>query len=51
MFDDAVMVAIAVVTLGKRKLQREEGRWLKLVSGFVVIFLGMLLLVAPERLF
>jgi glutaredoxin len=49
-FDDSVMVAIAVVTLGKHKLQQGEGRWLKLVSGVVVILLGLLLLLAPDRL-
>jgi glutaredoxin len=49
-FDDSVMVAIAVVTLGKHKLQQGEGRWLKLVSGIVVIVLGLLLLLEPDRL-
>jgi hypothetical protein len=50
-FDDAVMVTIAVVTLRKHKLQQGEGRWLKLVSGLVVITLGALLLFAPHWLF
>lgn len=50
-FDDAVMVTIAVVTLRKHKLQQGEGRWLKLVSGLVVIILGALLLFAPHWLF
>jgi len=49
--DDAVMVTIAVVTLRKHKLQQGEGRWLKLVSGLVVIILGALLLFAPHWLF
>jgi hypothetical protein len=49
--DDGVMVAIAVVTLRKHKLQQNEGRWLKLLSGVVVIILGALLLVAPDWLF
>lgn len=50
-FDDAVMVTIAVVTLRKHKLQQGEGRWLKLLSGLVVIILGALLLFAPHWLF
>jgi glutaredoxin len=49
--DDGIMVAIAVVTLNKRKLQQDEGRWLKLASGLVVIALGLLLLLAPQWLF
>ena len=49
--DDGVMVAIAVVTLRKHKLQQDEGRWLKLLSGVVVIMLGALLLFAPDWLF
>jgi uncharacterized membrane protein HdeD (DUF308 family) len=40
-----------VVTLRKHKLQQGEGRWLKLVSGLVVIILGALLLFAPHWLF
>lgn len=48
--DDAVMVTIAVVTLSHHKLQEREGRWLKLISGLVMLGLGVLLLIAPERL-
>jgi glutaredoxin len=50
MFDDALMVAVVVITLGKRKLQEHEGRWLKLVSGLVVLGLGLVLLLRPEWL-
>ncbi|HBP87476.1 MAG TPA: glutaredoxin domain-containing protein [Nitrospirales bacterium] len=49
--DDAVMVTIAVVTLSHRKLQEREGRWLKLISGLVMLGLGLLLLFAPTQLF
>lgn len=49
-FDDALMVAIAVFTMNKYKLQEKQGRWLKLVSGLVVLALGVLLLVAPGLL-
>jgi hypothetical protein len=50
MFDDAVMVSIVVTTLGKRKLQENEGRWLKLVSGLVILLLGIVLLLRPHWL-
>ena len=49
--DDAVMVTIAVLTLSHRKLQEREGRWLKLISGLVMLGLGIILLVAPQWLF
>ena len=49
--DDALVVAIAVWTLGGAKLRPQQGRWLKLVSGLTVLALGVLLLVAPEWLF
>jgi hypothetical protein len=48
--DDSLMVTIAVVTLGRRKLQEKEGRWLKLVSGVVMLGLGGILIVKPEWL-
>lgn len=49
-FDDGVMVTIAVVTLSRRRLQEREGRWLKLVSGVVMVGLGGLLLMKPDWL-
>lgn len=39
-----------VFTLGGRKLKESEGRVLKLLSGTMMLGLGLLLLVAPERL-
>jgi hypothetical protein len=50
MFDDAIMVTIAVVTLSNRKLQESEGRWLKLLSGCVISVLGAVMLFRPEWL-
>ena len=46
--DDGAMVAIAVVTLGHRRLQEREARWLKLLSGGFIIVLGSVLIIAPE---
>jgi Na+-translocating ferredoxin:NAD+ oxidoreductase RnfA subunit len=48
--DDTVMVAIAVATLGQRKLQEREGRWLKLLSAVAILVLGALLVFAPQLL-
>jgi glutaredoxin len=50
MLDDSIMVAIVIFTLGKRKLQENEGRWLKLASGLVILLLGVLLLLKPDWL-
>ena len=50
MLDDALMLAIAVVTLGRRKLEARAGRWLKLVSGCVMLGLGFALLFRPDWL-
>jgi glutaredoxin len=49
--DDGLMVAIAIVTLTRRRLQEGEGRWLKLVSGAVMAGLGVILLVKPDLLY
>lgn len=44
------MVTVAVITLGRHKLEEREGRWLKLTSGTVMIGLGMLLVMRPTML-
>ena len=48
MFDDAVMVTAVVATLSRFKLQETGGRWLKLVSGGVILLLGLVMLLRPE---
>jgi uncharacterized membrane protein HdeD (DUF308 family) len=47
MLDDMIMVGIAVVTLGHHKLQERGGRWLKLLSGAVMLLLALVLLFRP----
>jgi len=47
MFDDLVMVTIVVVTLDRLKLQERAGRWLKGLSGAVMLALGIVLLLRP----
>ena len=49
-FDDSLMVTIAVITLSRRKLQERAGQWLKLASGTVMAGLGLLLLLKPDWL-
>jgi len=48
--DDSLMLTVAVVTLSREKLQESGARGLKLLSGVVMLALGLILLVAPERL-
>jgi glutaredoxin len=48
--DDGLMLALAVVTLSRRKLQEQGGRWLKLASGSVMLGLGALLIGRPAWL-
>jgi glutaredoxin/cytochrome c biogenesis protein CcdA len=47
MLDDVLILAVGVVTLSRRRLQEREGRWLKLISGAVMVGLGAYLLFAP----
>ena len=50
MFDDALMVAGVTWTLSRLKLQETGGRWLKLMSGSVILLLGLTMLLKPEWL-
>jgi hypothetical protein len=45
-----VIVLVFTVTLGSRKLSEKEGRILKLISGMMMLGLGLLLLFAPDLL-
>jgi uncharacterized membrane protein HdeD (DUF308 family) len=47
MLDDLLVLTIGVVTLSQRRLQEKEGRWLKFLSGMVMVILGLYLLSAP----
>ncbi len=46
MLDDLLILAVGVVTLSQRRLQEKEGRMLKLLSGVVMLGLGVYLLLA-----
>lgn len=49
-FDDSVMVGTAVIALSNRKLTENAGRWLKLLSGVVMLLLGLILMFRPDLL-
>lgn len=48
--DDMLMVSIAVIALGNRRLSEHSGRWLKLLSGIVMLLLGGIMMLRPEWL-
>ena len=48
MFDDVIVLAIGVVTLSQHRLQEQEGKWLKLISGLVMTGLAIYLLAMPH---
>lgn len=48
--DDLLVLVIAVATLSRFKLQERGGRWLKLLSGAVMLSLGIVLFARPEWL-
>ena len=50
MLDDMLVLTIAIVTLSRTRLQERAGRWLKLLSGSVMIALGLMLIFKPELL-
>jgi hypothetical protein len=47
MLDDGLVLALATVTLRGSRLQERAGRWLKLVSGLIMVALGLVLLLRP----
>ncbi|MFA6902223.1 MAG: hypothetical protein WC236_03975 [Gallionellaceae bacterium] len=44
MLDDVIVLSIGVYTLSQCRLQEKEGRWLKLISGVVMVGPGVYLL-------
>ena len=50
MFDDSIMVIAFIITLSHRKMRKAEGRWLKLISGVVVLTLGLAMVFRPDWL-
>lgn len=50
MFDDSVMMIIAIITLSRERLQEKGGRAMKLLSGLAIFLLGLVFLFAPHWL-
>jgi hypothetical protein len=50
MLDDSIVLTIALFTLGRHKLQEEQGRWLKLLSGLALFLFGLVMLFKPQWL-
>lgn len=48
MLDDVIVLGLGVMSLSQRRLQEQEGRWLKLVSGVAMLALGLYLLAVPR---
>ena len=46
----AVIVSLFVLSMGRRKLSENEGRFLKLLSGSMMAGLGLVLMLAPDIL-
>jgi glutaredoxin len=44
LFDDVIILTIGIVTLSQWRLQEKEGRWLKLISGMVMVGLALYLI-------
>jgi uncharacterized membrane protein HdeD (DUF308 family) len=44
------IVTVFTMTMGARKLSESEGRVLKLISGFMMLGFGLVLLIAPNML-
>jgi len=50
MLDDVLVLTIGVITMSHYKLQEREGRWLKLISGIVMVGLSTVMIVKPDWL-
>ena len=50
MLDDVLVLAIGVITMSHYRLQEREGRWLKLISGIMMLGLSAVMIVKPDWL-
>jgi hypothetical protein len=50
MLDDFLVLIIGVITMSHYKLQEREGRWLKLISGIVMVGLSAVMILNPDWL-
>jgi len=50
MLDDVLVLAIGFITMSHYRLHEREGRWLKLISGIVMLGLSAVMIVKPDWL-
>jgi glutaredoxin len=50
MLDDVLVLALGVITMSHYRLQEREGRWLKLISGLVMVGLSAVMMMKPDWL-
>ena len=50
LIDELILFGAAVITMRARRLQADEGRALKILSGSLLVTLGVVMLVAPEAM-
>jgi len=50
MLDDVLVLTLGVITMSHYRLQEREGRWLKLISGTVMIGLSAVMIIKPDWL-
>ncbi len=48
--DDLLVFTIAVLTLSSKKLTEKQGKWMKFISGLMMLILGLLLIIKPQLL-
>jgi glutaredoxin len=50
MLDDILVLTLGVITMSHYRLQEREGRWLKLISGVVMVGLSSVMIIKPDWL-
>jgi uncharacterized membrane protein HdeD (DUF308 family) len=50
MLDDTIIVIIAIATLSSKKVTQDYGKFLKLISGILMLVLGLILILRPQLL-
>jgi glutaredoxin len=50
MLDDVLVLTLGIITMSHYRLQEREGRWLKLISGIVMVGLSATMILKPDWL-
>ena len=48
MLDDVLVLTLGAITMSHYRLQEREGRWLKLISGSVMVGLSAVMIIKPD---